>query len=491
MTFLRHAIRDRLGIRLVVATLLISTLFSAVAAGVQLYLSYQRQVGATVQVVDRVSATALEPLQNALWQFDFEQVDIILRGIQSDPAVAHVTLTSSTGHRFEYGEQDYMERQNRFELVHRLNGVPETIGNLDIYLSLEAIWTNLWAQFMTLIATNLIKAYLVAFALLVLYYRMVTRHLSHIARHIETYDEPHKPLDLVMDRASQPRPDAIDKIATALNGMSQRSVHQIDRLEGEVKQREAAEREAVKASQVRKRFLANMSHEVRTPLNAMMGLFQLIEMSDVPARQKQQAATGLDAAKVLLSQLTNVLEVSRLEANAVTLSPREVEIAPLARQWAEAARGTVKRYGKSLDVKVELADTLPAHLQFDDKRVTQIVQNLCDNAAKFSSVGALLIRVGLDPQDTSSRLPVLMVSVSDTGPGLSTEDARTAFERFAQVDDSLTRRHSGTGLGLSISADLAKLMGGQLEVESPSQLRNYTTTFTLRIPVHQLGEEAA
>ncbi|WP_299655757.1 HAMP domain-containing sensor histidine kinase [uncultured Tateyamaria sp.] len=488
MTFVRTALRDRLGLRLVVVTLLVSTLFSAVAAGVQLYLSYQRQVGTAFQVVDRVSATALEPLQNALWQFDFEQVDIILRGIQSDPAVAHVLLNSSTGHVFEFGDSEYKERKTNFELVHQVDGDEDLIGSLTIYLSLDTIWASLWAQFLTLVATNLIKAYLVAIALLVFYYRLVTRHLSKIARRVEAFDEPNAPLGLELDRPATHRADAIDKIVSALNDMSLRSALQIDALEREVAQRKVAEQEALTASLARKRFLANMSHEIRTPLNAMMGLFQLIEMSDVPERQKKQASTGLEAAKVMLSQLTNVLEVSRIEANAVKLTRHHIDTRKLADQWGETAEGAVQRYDKDIEVIVEVADDVPATLHVDDKRVTQIVHNLCDNAAKFTMEGKILIHIGCAPQTDPE---MVTISVSDTGAGLPADEVSAVFDRFAQVDDSLTRRHSGTGLGLSISADLAKLMGGELFAECPSPLSGYNTTFTLHIPAHHMGEKTA
>ncbi|WP_147111034.1 ATP-binding protein [Tateyamaria sp. syn59] len=490
MTFVRRALRDRLGLRLVVMTLLVSTVFSAFAAGIQLYLSYQRQVGAAFQIVDRVSATSVDPLQNALWQFDFDQVDIILRGIQSDPAVAHVQLQSTTGHMFEYGDPEYTERRNEFDLVRDLNGLNEPIGTLTIYLSLDSIWADLWAQFFALVGTNLIKAYLVAFALLLLYYWTVTRHLTDVVRQVDASKSRATALDLTLDRSPRHRTDAIDRIVLALNDMSRRLTQQIDTLENEVSQRKKAERDAVAASMARKRFLANMSHEVRTPLNAMMGLFQLIEMSDVPERQKQQAATGLEAAQVLLAQLTNVLEVSRLEANAVKLHPKETNLAAIAQQWCDTANGSVKRYGKEIEVKVAVADDLPETVCMDNKRVSQIVHNLCDNAAKFTTSGTMLIDLRRGQHGEGHR-GMIEISVSDTGPGLSPEDAGNVFERFLQVDDSLTRRYSGTGLGLSISSDLAKLMGGHLEVASPSHYLNYTTTFTLRIPTQDIEEAAA
>ena len=490
MSYVRNALRDQLGLKLVVITLLISTLFSAVAAAAQLYFSYQRQVGTAFQVVDRISATALDPLQNALWQFDFDQVNIILQGIQSDPAVAHVLLESSTGHTFESGDTEYIERRTEFALTFASDSDDYDIGKLTVFLSLDSIWASIRAQFLTLVGTNLAKAYVVALALLLVYYRVVTRHLSDIARAVDTAPTLTAPLALSLDRPPNAAPDAMDKIVDALNEMSVREKEQFDVLEREIAQRKSAEREAVTASMARKRFLANMSHEIRTPLNAMMGLFQLIEMSDVPDRQKQQAATGLQAAKVMLGQLTNVLEMSRLEANAVTVKRREVDIRKLVTQWGDAAKGSVERYEKALDVHTEVADSVASTAFIDEKRVTQIIHNLCDNAAKFTSEGAILIKVDMDaPQSKHPRM--LTISVSDTGVGVPPEEINEVFERFSQIDDSLTRQHSGTGLGLSISADLAKLMGGALSVESPSATPTYKTTFSLNIPAERVEEEAA
>jgi len=117
--------------------------------------------------------------------------------------------------------------------------------------------------------------------------------------------------------------------------------------------------EANKAMEIRKVFLANMSHEVRTPLNAIMGLFQLIQMADVPERQKKQAKVGLDASHHLLAQLVNVLELSRVEANAVEITPKPTDIRSLAEQWLETASATNHRLGKPIELSLEIDETIP------------------------------------------------------------------------------------------------------------------------------------
>jgi PAS domain S-box-containing protein len=239
--------------------------------------------------------------------------------------------------------------------------------------------------------------------------------------------------------------------------------------------------EAKKAIEIRKVFLANMSHEVRTPLNAIMGLFQLIQMADVPERQKKQAQVGLDASHHLLSQLVNVLELSRVEANAVEIAPKMTEIRPLAEQWLETAIATNHRLGKPIKMSLDIAENTPELFNLDPRRVTQIINNLTDNALKFTKSGRVDIHVRQGSQSGASQNAPLEITVSDTGCGIVVEKRAAIFERFVQVDDAQTRENSGSGLGLAISRELAELMGASLDVTCPSPQGCYATIFSLRL----------
>jgi len=240
--------------------------------------------------------------------------------------------------------------------------------------------------------------------------------------------------------------------------------------------------EAKKAMEIRKVFLANMSHEVRTPLNAIMGLFQLILMADdVPERQKKQAEVGLNASHHLLAQLVNVLELSRVEANAVEITPKSTDIRSLAQQWFETASATNHRLGKPIELSLELDDALPEFAVLDESRVTQILNNLTDNALKFTNEGRVTIQVGQVANADASMPRQLEISVSDTGCGIARDKREAVFERFVQIDDAQTRENSGSGLGLAISRELAVLMGGTLDVTCPSPDDCYATTFSLHL----------
>ncbi len=239
--------------------------------------------------------------------------------------------------------------------------------------------------------------------------------------------------------------------------------------------------EAKKAFEIRKVFLANMSHEVRTPLNAIMGLFQLIEMADVPARQKKQAKVGLDASHHLLGQLVNVLELSRMEADAVEITPERIELRSLAGQWKETAIATNHRLSKPIEVSLTVDKGLPDSWILDARRVTQIVNNLTDNALKFTKEGLVQISLNLASKSGHPETRYLEVSVSDTGCGVPKAKQEEIFERFVQIDGAKTRENGGSGLGLAICRQLGELMGAEVTVESPSRNHCFKTSFKLRL----------
>ena len=244
---------------------------------------------------------------------------------------------------------------------------------------------------------------------------------------------------------------------------------------------EIREGEAKQASEVRRVFLANMSHEVRTPLNAIMGLFQLIQMADIPERQKEQATVGLNASHHLLGQLINVLEISRVEANAITIRPIETEIAPLAQQWLQTSHATSHRLGKPIKITLDLDPATPDTWMLDPQRVTQIVNNLIDNALKFTEEGRVEIAIKPLPAQGKSDAAQLEIRVSDTGCGIPKDQLDGLFDRFVQVDNTLTREHGGSGLGLAISHELCNLIGGTLEVVPVKPGSDFSTVFALRL----------
>jgi len=224
---------------------------------------------------------------------------------------------------------------------------------------------------------------------------------------------------------------------------------------------------ALAADRAKSEFLANMSHEIRTPLTAILGFTD--ELIDESARSGSDG--GPDPALLtvkrnshhLLAVVNDILDLSRIEAGK--LSVESVPCSPLRIVADVVSLLRPRALEKQLRLETRLRGAVPETIHSDPTRLHQILVNLAGNAIKFTEHGGITLRLeSLDA--TASSGPRLAIEVADTGIGLSLEDQARVFEAFAQADASLTRLHGGTGLGLTISRALARLLGGDLTVES-------------------------
>jgi PAS domain S-box-containing protein len=222
----------------------------------------------------------------------------------------------------------------------------------------------------------------------------------------------------------------------------------------------AAARDAAEAaSRAKSAFLANMSHELRTPMNAILGLAHLLAQDALAARQAQQLAKIEGAARHLLSVISDILDISKIEAGKVQLERRDFSLAALLQEVRSIvdAPAAAKGLGISLDIA-----NVPAWLRGDDTRVRQALLNYAGNAIKFTTSGHISLRA-LVEQRHGERL-LVRFEVEDTGKGVEPQQVARLFEAFEQADASTTREHGGTGLGLAITRRLAELMGGSAGV---------------------------
>jgi two-component system, sensor histidine kinase len=216
------------------------------------------------------------------------------------------------------------------------------------------------------------------------------------------------------------------------------------------------------ANRAKSTFLTNMSHELRTPLNVIIGMSQLLADAPDAPQHRQLPNTIRRSGQALLALISDVLDLSQVEAGKITLhpvvfSPRQLidDVLDIFSPEAES---------KALRLQATIADAVPARFFGDQTRLRQILVNLVGNAIKFTDVGGVAIEVDLDRQDPAC--PMLRIDVADTGPGIAESEQSRIFSAFQQGDDSTTRAHQGTGLGLKISRDLIALMGGTLDVRS-------------------------
>ncbi|KGE04412.1 CheR family methyltransferase [Pseudohaliea rubra] len=236
-----------------------------------------------------------------------------------------------------------------------------------------------------------------------------------------------------------------------------------DRVVARTVELEEARREAEAASRAKTEFLSNMSHELRTPLNGIIGFSELARDRVKDPELKQWLATVVRSGLHLNRLVDDILDISRIEREAITLAPKTVSLDGLVKAVCELVRPDAEAQG--LTFRLELPPALAsATLLLDANRVSQILLNLLTNAVKHTREGTVSLAI-TSPERTSGRLRLRFV-VSDTGIGIAQEDQARIFTMFEQTDNSLTRETGGSGLGLAIALRLAEAMNGTLSLQS-------------------------
>ncbi|MBM3151030.1 MAG: GAF domain-containing protein [Chloroflexi bacterium] len=230
---------------------------------------------------------------------------------------------------------------------------------------------------------------------------------------------------------------------------------------------------------IKSQFLANMSHELRTPLNSIIGFSRVILKGiDGPVSDLQQQDLNAiyNSGQHLLRLINDILDLSKIEAGKMELAFDEVNVGDTINSVVPTITGLIK--DKPIKLKKNIPTDLPI-IRADPMRLRQVLINLLSNAAKFTDEGTINVEAGVKPSADGQM--EIVVSVSDTGPGIAPEDQAKLFQPFSQVDASPTRKTGGTGLGLSISRHLVDMHGGRIGIHS-SAGKGSTFYFTLPIP---------
>lgn len=224
-----------------------------------------------------------------------------------------------------------------------------------------------------------------------------------------------------------------------------------------------AKEAAEAASQAKSEFLANMSHEIRTPINGVMSMLTLLQGSALNAEQAGYASTAVQACSRLLRLLTDILDLSRIEAGKLTLQPSAMQVAEVMGQTRDLFLPLAQKSGVALDFQVD--ERIPLMVVGDAVRLQQVLTNIVGNALKFTASGRVSVSADVLPIAPEGQCRVLF-SVVDTGMGIPDDKLAMLFRPFSQVNEGYRRLHQGAGLGLSICKRLVAQMGGTLAVES-------------------------
>ena len=292
--------------------------------------------------------------------------------------------------------------------------------------------------------------------------------------------KPVEQLSVTMERAEQ----GDTSVRAELKGQPEIAVMQhafntmMDVLEQRERQLEVARDKAVENARVKSEFAANVTHELRTPMNAVLGMLDLLDSSELNSRQYEYVGIAKHSAESLLTLIDDILDFSRAEANKTSLKVSDIDLRELLEDVTKLLAS--QALGKGLNIGYTIDPRITGKASLDRSRLQQTLINLLGNAIKFTDHGEVSIALGFSPSEHDQTTTNLLFEVSDTGIGIDQSDQETIFEAFRQADATSTREYTGTGLGLTISKQAIQMMNGEIGVISE---KDHGSTFWFSIPV--------
>ena len=446
-----------------------------------LLISFSNAVDDANERAKSISDLLAFNLQAPLAFGDVDSADQILESLQLLSDVRSASIYDSDGSLFSSWGEPSLQREASFVFIPVQSVVSsevaiagESLGKVTIAYSLRPIHVEHGYISIAALALWIIGLF-IAIGLSRSLNKRVTKPLNDLDKFItraaqtESFDE----------RVSYDRNDELGHVVGALNNLLGRVEDRDNRLSEIIEELTKARDAAEASAQAKTSFLANMSHEVRTPMNGIVGLIDLVKLEGLNSRQEAWMASMGRSADALLTIIDDILDFTRIEAGQLEIRPSVFELEPCISSVKALFTDQIKRRG--IELKIDISENVPAFLIADQGRVRQILLNLVGNAFKFTEEGHIAIIV--NALDNGSRV---RFEVIDTGIGIDEDQHDVVFSRFQQIDTGLTRRYGGAGLGLSICSQLVSLMGGDIGFDSKPKKGS---RFWFEIPLEALSRD--
>ena len=326
----------------------------------------------------------------------------------------------------------------------------EHVGMIFLQIQLDEYYNRL-QQYIWIAALGMSAASLVALLLSALLQRVISQPVLHLVHTAKSISDQH---DFSV-RAVKSSQDELGVLIDAFNEM----LNLIQQRDTDL---QLAKENSESANRAKSQFLAVMSHEIRSPMNSVLGMTELLQGTPLTRTQRRFVETVHHSGEGLLTVINDILDFSKIEAGKLELEYIDFDLRQVFEEVAELF--AERAHAKGIELACQIYDEVPTALQGDPHRLRQICINLLSNAIKFTEQGEIVIQV--TQLEANAQQALIRFAVKDTGIGISPEGQAKIFESFSQADGSTTRKYGGTGLGLTISKQLAHLMGGELDVES-------------------------
>lgn len=536
---MRIPTRQRLSYRQARNTLCVAFLLGTIFSLAVITANYYRLQSKVDEQIQSLASITISPASRIAYNIDVELAKELVKGLSQLPLIKQAAMIEPSGEVLasSYIETPDSQYKELIELLFRKSPIynfklsvahdpTEELGELLLTINMQPTGESFINESLTLLGTVLLQACILAFALLVMFYFMLTKPLSSITSQLSNIHSSDDPTRLRISQLSNHQNDEIGLLIKTTNQQLseiENSFHELkqaekdrqrytERLEQAVESRtkeltstnnnlteanknlELARQEAENSSQARAIFLANMSHEIRTPLSGVLGMINLALESnvDLDGSIRDQLQLASASGDTLQQILNDILDIAKVESGKINLEEVQFDLREALEQTTLLLKNSPQ--AELIDLFLTISPDFPEKVTGDPTRIRQIISNLLSNALKFTNEGyvsieATYLPAGKSQTDTPFDIhPNIQIKINDTGIGMTDEEQAVIFTPFTQAEKHTTRKYGGTGLGLTLVKQLTECMNGEISVES---VKGSGSSFTLNfnLPVQEASND--